>query len=204
MFTGIVTHLGTVQEVDKNGELSICITYDPAINPPIIGDSICCEGICLTVVDLGANKSIPWFKIQVSKETIAKTTVGDWSKGTNLNLERSLCVGDELGGHIVLGHVDGTVKILGMKTIGESKQIIFTLPSKFASFIVPKGSLAINGVSLTINEVEDDRFSVNLIPHTLEVTSFKELKIGDEVNMEIDPIARYVEKIVAQRYSHVT
>ncbi len=203
MFTGIVTHLGTVLDKNQKGELSICIRYELAGHSPSIGDSICCEGICLTVVDLGGEKS-PWFKVQVSGETISKTTVGTWSVGTVLNLERSLKVGDELGGHIVLGHVDGIVDILGTKSVGESREIVFSLPSELSPYIVPKGSVALNGVSLTINEVTDDRFSVNLIPHTLEVTSFKERVTGDKVNIEIDPIARYVDNIISQRYSRVS
>lgn len=203
MFTGIVTHLGTVLEKDQQGELSIRIGYELAGDPPRIGDSICCEGICLTAVDLGGEKS-PWFKVQVSDETKAKTTVANWSVGTILNLERSLSVGDELGGHIVLGHVDGIVEVLAIKSVGESREVVFSLPSGLAPYIVPKGSVALNGVSLTINEVGKDSFSVNLIPHTLEVTSFKERVKGDMVNIEIDPIARYVAKILSQRYSHVS
>lgn len=203
MFTGIVTHLGTVLGKDLQGELSIQIGYELAGDPPNIGDSICCEGICLTVVDLGGEKS-PWFKVQVSDETKAKTTVENWLEGTRLNLERSLSVGDELGGHIVLGHVDGLVEVLDIKPVGESREVVFSLPVELAPYIVPKGSVALNGVSLTVNEVGNDRFSVNLIPHTLEVTSFQDRVRGDKVNIEIDPIARYVGKILSQRYSHVS
>ncbi|MCY4186204.1 MAG: riboflavin synthase [Rhodobacteraceae bacterium] len=203
MFTGIVTHLGKVLEKGQSGELSICIGYDLTGNPPDIGDSMCCEGVCLTAVDLGNGKS-PWFKIQVSTETIAKTTIGKWSVGTILNLERSLRVGDELGGHIVSGHVDGTVSILDLQSVGESRKVVFNLPTELAPYIAAKGSVALNGVSLTVNEVGEDSFSVNLIPHTLEVTSFRERGIGDDVNIEIDPIARYVARIMAQRHSNDT
>lgn len=203
MFTGIVTHLGKVLEKDQSEELSICIGYDLAGNPPNIGDSICCEGVCLTVVDLGNDKS-PWFKVQVSAETISKTTIGNWSVGTTLNLERSLRVGDELGGHIVSGHVDGTVNILDLQSVGESRKVVFSLPADLVPFIAPKGSVALNGVSLTVNEVGENSFSVNLIPHTLEVTSFLERGIGDVVNIEIDPIARYVARIMEQRPTNDT
>ncbi len=203
MFTGIVTHLGKVLEKDQSEELSICIGYDLIGNPPNIGDSICCEGVCLTVVDLGNDKSA-WFKVQVSDETISKTTIGNWSVGTTLNLERSLRVGDELGGHIVSGHVDGTVNILDLQSVGESRKVVFSLPTDLAPFIAPKGSVALNGVSLTVNEVGENSFSVNLIPHTLEVTSFLERGIGDVVNIEIDPIARYVARIMEQRPNNDT
>lgn len=203
MFTGIVTHLGKVLEKDQSEELSICIGYDPTGKPPNIGDSICCEGVCLTVVDLGNDKS-SWFKVQVSAETISKTTIGIWSVGTTLNLERSLRVGDELGGHIVSGHVDGTVNILDLQSVGESRKVVFSLPTDLAPFIAPKGSVALNGVSLTVNEVDENSFSVNLIPHTLEVTSFLERGIGDVVNIEIDPIARYVARIMEQRPTNDT
>ncbi|MDE2760784.1 MAG: riboflavin synthase [Paracoccaceae bacterium] len=203
MFTGIVTHLGKVLEKDQSEELSICIGYDLTGNPPNIGDSICCEGVCLTVVDLGNGKS-PWFKVQVSVETISKTTIGKWSVGTTLNLERSLRVGDELGGHIVSGHVDGTVNILDFQSVGESRKVVFSLPADLAPFIAPKGSVALNGVSLTVNEVGKNNFSINLIPHTLEVTSFRERGIGDAVNIEIDPIARYVARIMEQRPNNDT
>ena len=203
MFTGIVTHLGKVLEKDQSEELSIRIGYDLTGNPPNIGDSICCEGVCLTVVDLGNDKS-PWFKVQVSTETISKTTIVNWSVGTTLNLERSLRVGDELGGHIVSGHVDGTVNIVDLQSVGKSSKVVFSLTTELAPFIATKGSVALNGVSLTVNEVCENSFSVNLIPHTLEVTSFRERGIGDVVNIEIDPMARYVARIMEQRHSNDT
>ena len=203
MFTGIVTHLGKLLANSQQGELSLRIGFQLADDPPNIGDSICCEGICLTVVELGGDNS-PWFKVQVSDETKARTNVANWSVGTILNLERSLSVGDELGGHIVLGHVDGLVKVLAIRPQGESREVVFSLPADLAPFIVAKGSVALNGVSLTINEVGMDSFSVNLIPHTLAVTSFKARAKGDLVNIEIDPIARYVARILSQRYSNVS
>ena len=203
MFTGIVTHLGKLLAKSQQGELSLRIGFQLADDPPNIGDSICCEGICLTVVELGGDNS-PWFKVQVSDETKARTNVANWLVGTILNLERSLSVGDELGGHIVLGHVDGLVKVLAIRPQGESREVVFSLPADLAPFIVAKGSVALNGVSLTINEVGMDSFSVNLIPHTLAVTSFKARAKGDLVNIEIDPIARYVARILSQRYSNVS
>lgn len=195
MFTGLVSHLGTVSAIDTNTELTIRIHEKEIPSTIGIGNSISCNGICLTVVDTNT-KGDPWFAVQASKETQDKTNIIHWKVGTPVNLERPLRVGDELGGHIVLGHVDGVVKIKEIKPVGDSQCFTFENNSQLHPFLPPKGSVSINGVSLTINDVSQEQFNVNLIPHTQKVTGFHFSQVGDLVNIEIDPIARYVKQIL--------
>lgn len=196
MFTGIVSDIGEVRRIEQSGDLHIALatTFDVAVIG--IGASIACAGICLTVVDKGGSND-RWFAVTASAETQTKTTVGGWIVGQGINLERPLRVGDELGGHIVTGHVDATAAIIDITPEGESKRITFEAPAGLARFIAPKGSIALDGVSLTVNEVEGVRFGVNLIPHTLHATTFGRSQIGDRVNLEVDILARYVARLAA-------
>ena len=158
-----------------------------------MGASIACDGVCLTVVD----KAPGWFAVDISAETLSKTNIGadGWQVGQQLNLERALRVGDELGGHIVSGHVDGVARVVGARNEGDSLRLTFEAPAELARFIAPKGSVALNGTSLTVNEVDGNRFGVNLIPHTRQVTTWGGVAMGDEVNLEIDTLARYVARL---------
>jgi riboflavin synthase len=194
MFTGIVTDVGEVLKIDRAGDLHarIATSYDPATID--IGASIACDGVCLTVVALGADPR-PWFDVTISGETVSKTNVGGWTPGARVNLERALRLGDELGGHIVSGHVDGVAEVLSVREEGESTRIRFRAPRELARFIAPKGSVALDGTSLTVNEVEGNEFGVNLIPHTKEVTTWGRIRAGDRVNLEIDTLARYVARL---------
>jgi riboflavin synthase len=194
MFTGIVSGLGQVRRL-RRGELldlTIATSFDTSAIP--IGASIACSGACLTVVAVEPGA----FSAQASAETLARTTLGAWEKGTPVNLEKSLRVGDELGGHLVLGHVDGLARIVERRPEAESVRFVFEAPEELALFIAPKGSVALDGVSLTVNEVSGNRFSVNIIPHTLSCTNFAEAHPGQQMNLEIDLIARYVARILKQ------
>ncbi|MCW3473958.1 riboflavin synthase [Limobrevibacterium gyesilva] len=200
MFTGIVTGLGTVREIVPNGDgrdmrLVIAAPRGAAFWPGDetipVGASIACSGCCLTAVELGAD----WFAVDASAETLSKTTLGTWRVGSRVNLERPLRVGDELGGHIVAGHVDGVGEVLSADAEHGSVRWTFRVPDPLARFIAPKGSVAIDGVSLTVNEVRGPEFGVNIIPHTAAVTTFGQLKVGDPVNIEIDTVARYVARL---------
>ena len=195
MFTGIVTDVGKVRHLENRGDTHIVIETRYDISQVEIGASIACAGCCLTVVDKGTPDD-RWFAVTASAETLSKTTVGDWTVGDAVNLERSLRVGDELGGHIVTGHVDGVAEVLSVSPEGESVRVEFEAPAQIARFIAPKGSVALDGASLTINQVEGARFGVNIIPHTLEVTTFGALKPKMRVNLEIDLLARYVDRLV--------
>ena len=195
MFTGIVTDVGKVRHLENRGDTHIVIDTRYDISQVEIGASIACAGCCLTVVDKGAAKD-RWFAVTASAETLSKTTIGDWKVGDAVNLERSLRVGDELGGHIVSGHVDGVSEVLSVALEGESMRMEFEAPAEIARFIAPKGSVALDGASLTVNEVEGARFGVNIIPHTLEVTTFRELKPKMKVNLEVDLLARYVARLM--------
>jgi riboflavin synthase len=196
MFTGIVTDIGTVTWRQQEGDLRARIgcSYDP--DGIAMGASIACDGVCLTVVAKGADPT-PWFEVQISAETVSKTTIGHnaWPVGHRLNLERALKVGDELGGHIVSGHVDGLAEIVGMQDEGDSTRYLFRAPAHLARFIAPKGSIALNGTSLTVNEVDGATFGVNLIPHTKQVTTWGSARVGDPVNLEVDTMARYVARL---------
>ncbi|SDZ18091.1 riboflavin synthase alpha chain [Jannaschia faecimaris] len=195
MFTGIVTDIGTIRVLEKRGDLRARIgtAYDPAGID--LGASIACDGCCLTVVDRGRDGHGGWFDVDVSAESLSKTALGAWEVGARVNLERSLKVGDELGGHIVSGHVDGTATILSITPEGDSMRYLFEAPKLLARFIARKGSVALQGTSLTVNEVEGATFGVNLIPHTQEVTTWGGMKAGDLVNLEIDTLARYVARL---------
>jgi len=195
MFTGIVTALGTVRTIRPlgNGEdmrLTIATPWQDAANIPI-GASIACSGCCLTATELGSD----WFAADASAETLACTTLGRWRVGTRINLERSLRMGDELGGHIVSGHVDGIGEAQSATPENASTRWTFRVPRQLARFIAVKGSVAVDGVSLTVNAVDGDTFGVNVIPHTAEVTTFGSLAPGDAVNIEIDMLARYVARL---------
>ncbi len=191
MFTGIVTDIGVIRHLDQKGGLRVRIGtgYDTAGID--MGASIACNGVCLTVVGLGAD----WFDVDVSGETLSKTNLGAWETGTRVNLERSLKVGDELGGHIVSGHVDGLAQVIAVTDDGDSTRVTLRAPEGLAKFIAPKGSVALNGTSLTVNEVAGADFGINFIPHTKEVTTWGDVAVGDQVNLEIDTLARYVARL---------
>lgn len=191
MFTGIVTDVGRVRAVrDTNRDRRFEIETAFDLSTVDIGASIAHAGCCLTVVEKGAG----WFAVEVSGETLAITTLGDWTEGRRVNLERAAKVGDELGGHIVSGHVDGIGEVISVAEEGGSHRVRIRVPRPLHRFIAPKGSITVEGVSLTVNEVEDDIFGVNLIPHTWEVTTLGELKPGARVNLEIDMLARYLAR----------
>lgn len=191
MFTGIVTDIGTVTALTPEGDLRARISTGYDTGGIDIGASIASDGVCLTVIALGPD----WYEVQVSAETVSKTTIGDWEVGTRLNLERALKVGDELGGHIVSGHVDGVADVTAIRDEGNSLRFSFRAPDALARFIAPKGSIALNGTSLTVNEVDGSTFGVNIIPHTAEVTTWGGIREGDRVNLEIDTLARYVARL---------
>lgn len=195
MFTGIVTDVGVVRSVKKAGDTRFVIetSYDP--DSIEIGASIACGGACLTVIEKGLDGQKGWFAAEASAETLGCTSLGGWKVGTKINLERSLKVGDEIGGHIVSGHVDGVGRVRSMTPEGDSIRYVFEAPAALMKHIASKGSITVEGVSLTVNEVEDDSFGVNLIPHTQTVTSFGAVKVGDAVNLEIDVLARYVARL---------
>lgn len=194
MFTGIITDQGRILKLDKAGDLRARIATGYDIAGIEIGASIACDGVCLTVVALGTEPE-NWFEVEISAETVSKTNLGAWAPGSNVNLERALRVGDELGGHIVSGHVDGVAKVIELHDEGDSTRVRFRVPETLARFIAPKGSVALNGTSLTVNEVEGCDFGVNLIPHTKEVTTWGRVRQGDPVNLEIDTLARYVARL---------
>jgi riboflavin synthase len=191
MFTGIVTDIGTVVARETRGDTHFRIRTGYETASIDIGASIACAGVCLTVVQKGAD----WFAVDVSAESLSRSTLGAWREGTAINLERSLKVGDELGGHIVSGHVDGVGEVAATRNEGDSLRIDFRAPAALAGFIAEKGSITVDGASLTVNGVEGAVFGVNLIPHTQQVTTLGKLKAGDKVNLEIDVLARYVARL---------
>ena len=192
MFTGIITDLGRVRSVSPGGVTRIVLetAYDTAAIA--MGASIACNGACLSVVDKGPG----WFAVDASAETLARTTIGSWRSGTPVNLERPLKLGDELGGHLVSGHVDGLAEITDRRPDGDSLRFEIRVPAAFQRFIAPKGSVALDGVSLTVNEVEGELFGVNIIPVTQRETSFGKLAPGERVNLEIDMLARYLARLM--------
>jgi riboflavin synthase len=194
MFTGIVTDVGRVRAIERKGDTRIEIETAYDMDGVDIGASIACSGPCLTVVEKGSG----WFAVEASAETLDKTALGDWEVGTRINLERAMRIGDELGGHIVSGHVDAVAKVVDMKPEGDSVRFTFEAPGDFAKYIAPKGSVCLDGVSLTVNEVQENQFGVNIISHTQSATSFGGRKIGDRINMEIDTIARYVARLLGK------
>lgn len=196
MFTGIITDVGTIESVETRGDTRVVVRTAYDTGTVDLGASIACSGVCLTVVDKGPG----WFAVDVSGETISRTAQGQWTAGRPLNLERALKLGEELGGHIVTGHVDGIAEVVSVSPDGDSKRIGFRVASDLAPFIAPKGSITIDGVSLTVNEVADqpDRsanFAINLIPHTQAVTTLGALEQGQAVNIEIDVLARYLQRM---------
>ena len=191
MFTGIITDIGTVRAIEKRGDTRFEIDCGYDMGGVDIGASIACNGCCLTVVEKGPD----WFAVEASAETLSKTTLGQWATGTRINLERALKLGDELGGHIVSGHVDGVGEIVAITPEGDSQRIRFRVPETLAKFIAPKGSVAIDGTSLTVNEVEACDFGVNIISHTRAVTTWGHAAAGQAVNIEIDMLARYVARL---------
>ncbi len=191
MFTGIITDIGTIARLERRGDLRARITTRYDTGGIDIGASIACDGVCLTAVALGAD----WFEVEISAETLSKTNLGGWADGQRVNLERALKVGDELGGHIVSGHVDGLAEVIALRDEGDSTRVRFRAPAELAGFIAPKGSVALNGTSLTVNEVEGAEFGVNLIPHTKAVTTWGQTRVGDRLNLEIDTLARYVARL---------
>ena len=191
MFTGIVTDLGEVRSVEARGDARIAIATGYDTETIEIGASISCSGACLTVID----KAPGWFAVDGSAETLSCTTLGEWRAGTGVNLERPLAVGDELGGHIVLGHVDGVARITGRRPVGDSLRFMVAAPADLARFIAAKGSVALDGVSLSVNRVDGDEFEVNVIPHTLRHTTFGAAQPGGRVNLEVDVLARYVARL---------
>jgi riboflavin synthase len=194
MFTGIITDIGEVLSLDPRGDLGarIATRYDVARID--IGASIACDGVCLTVVRTGTDPR-NWFEVQISAETLSKSNLDTWAPGVAVNLERALRVGDELGGHIVSGHVDGQAEVVALHPEGDSLRVTFRAPRALAGFIAPKGSVALNGTSLTVNEVEGTDFGINFIPHTQKVTTWGRVALGDKVNLEIDTLARYVARL---------
>lgn len=191
MFTGIITDQGKVSALEQRGDLRVRIGCGYDTKTIDIGASIACDGVCLTVVATGPD----WFDVEISAETVARTNLSDWAEGRAVNLERALKVGDELGGHIVSGHVDGVAEVVAMRDEGDSTRVTLRAPDALARFIAPKGSVALNGTSLTVNEVEGRDFGINFIPHTKQVTTWGRVAVGDRVNLEIDMLARYVARL---------
>ena len=196
MFTGIVTDVGEILALEQRGDLRARIGTNYDVDGIDIGASIACEGVCLTVVALGRDPR-NWFDVEISAETVGATSIGRnaWAVGKRLNLERALKVGDELGGHIVSGHVDGVAEVIAMQDEGDSTRVTFRAPEALARFIAPKGSVALNGTSLTVNAVDGREFGVNFIPHTKTATTWGDVQVGDAVNLEIDTMARYVARL---------
>lgn len=193
MFTGIITDIGKIRSIEVRGDTRIAINTSYNISSIEIGSSISCSGVCLTVVD----KDVGWFAVDVSKETLDRTNLGGWEIGSLSNLERALRVGDELGGHIVTGHIDCVVEVADKKIEGDSIRYQFHVSEESIRNIAPKGSVALDGISLTVNDVSAQSFGVNIIPHTQEQTTFHRIGRGDKVNLEIDVLARYVARLVA-------
>jgi riboflavin synthase len=195
MFTGIVTDIGEIVTMTPGGQAGdrrFVVRTRHDMKPIAIGASIACSGCCLTVIEKGDD----WFAVEVSSESLAKTHLGDWKVGSRINLELSLKVGDELGGHLVYGHVDGVGKVVAMTPEGGSVRFTFEAPSDLARFVAAKGSVAIDGISLTVNEVAGNRFGVNVISHTQAVTTLGQAKIDQPVNLEVDMLARYVARLL--------
>lgn len=209
MFTGIVTAIGTIREARQQGDLRLVIAapFDPAAIA--IGASIACSGVCLTVVDRGGPNpekaaGDAWFAVDLSGETVSRSVPGRWAAGQKLNLEPALKLGDELGGHIVTGHVDGVGEVVSIQPAGDSRRFEIAAPAALAAYLAPKGSITVDGVSLTVNEVADQldgtcHFTLNIIPHTGEVTTLGALAAGDKVNLEIDVLARYLQRMQSLR-----
>ncbi len=199
MFTGIVTDVGTVRKAEQRGDLRLQIATGYDMSTIDLGASIACSGVCLTVVDKGDD----WFAVDVSGETVSRTSADHWNEGAKLNLERSLRMGDELGGHIVTGHVDAVATVTETSPDGDSLRIRLSVPGTLAPMIAQKGSIALDGVSVTVNDVRDGgdstSFTVNIIPHTAQETTLGEIKVGQQLNVEVDVLARYIDRMMATR-----
>lgn len=200
MFTGIITDVGTIESIEQRGDLRVRIGCGYDMDSVDLGASIACSGVCLTVVD----KAPGWFSVDISAESVARTAPGLWTAGARLNLERAMKLGDELGGHIVTGHVDGVGTVADVAPVGDSRRVTVVAPAALAPYLAPKGSITLDGVSLTVNEVDDApdgsaRFTLNLIPHTWSVTTLGDLAPGRGVNLEIDVLARYLARMEAYR-----
>lgn len=203
MFTGIVTHIGEIKSVEERGDRRLVIATDMPLGDVAMGASIACSGACLTVVDKGSDDRGAWFAVDVSAETVSRTVDGRWDRGARLNLERALKMGDELGGHIVTGHVDTLAELVDITPDGDSERWTLAVDRAIGTMIAAKGSITLDGVSLTVNEVTDGaeatRFTVNLIPHTAERTTLGDVKAGDRVNLEVDVLARYLQRMTDSR-----
>jgi riboflavin synthase len=195
MFTGIITDIGRIAATEERGDLRLKIACGFDMGGVDLGASIACSGVCLTVVDKGED----WFAVDVSAETLRRTAAAMWSEGAGLNLERSLKLGDELGGHIVTGHVDGVGTVVSAEAEGDSTRITIEAPAELGRYIAAKGSIALDGVSLTVNEVDGNRFVLNVIPHTAAQTTLSGLEPGRQVNIEIDILARYIGRMMEMR-----
>jgi riboflavin synthase len=199
MFTGIITDVGTVRSVEQRGDLRLVIATGYDTDTIDLGASIACSGVCLTVVDKGPD----WFAVDVSGETLSRTAQGLWREGARLNLERSLRLGDELGGHIVTGHVDAVAEVAAVAPEGDSTRVEVRVPRRLGPMIAPKGSIALDGVSLTVNSVEDagdsTQFAINIIPHTAHETTLGGISAGQQLNVEVDVLARYIDRMLAAR-----
>jgi riboflavin synthase len=200
MFTGIVTDVGTVRSAEQRGDLRLQIATGYDMDTVDLGASIACSGVCLTVVDKGDD----WFAVDLSAETVSRTAADQWREGAKLNLERSLRLGDELGGHIVTGHVDAVAEVVGVCPEGDSVRVGLSVPRALGPMIAPKGSISLDGVSLTVNEVRDaedgsTHFAVNIIPHTAQNTTLGDLTAGRQLNVEVDVLARYIDRMLAAR-----
>jgi riboflavin synthase len=196
MFTGIITDIGHIASAEQRGDLRLIIHCNYDMGSVDLGASIACSGCCLTVIDKGPG----WFAVDASAETVSKTAAGMWVEGRRLNLERALKVGDELGGHIVTGHVDGIGHVVSVEPVGDSHKVVIAAPASLAAYIAAKGSITVDGVSLTVNEVIDAsdgraHFALNIIPHSWDVTTLAEMAPGREVNLEIDILARYLKRM---------
>lgn len=192
MFTGIITAIGTIDSITKDGDWQMVIRTPWACEAIDLGASIACSGVCLTVIETGAD----WFKVAASAETLDLTSISDWREGTRINLERALAMGDELGGHIVSGHVDGLAELIEVTPENDSHRLVFRAPHDLAGFIAGKGSITLDGISLTVNKVEGDLFFVNIIEHTWSNTTLIDRKVTDKINLEIDMLARYVARLL--------
>ncbi len=200
MFTGIVSDLGKVAKAERtSGGMRATIECSYNASQLEIGCSIAHAGCCLTIIEFGALERGCWFTVEISNESLDFTNLGEWQEGARINLERALAMGEELGGHLVTGHVDGVAKIVSRQPDGDSERFVFRVPEDLAPYIASKGSVTLDGTSLTVNEVDGREFGVNLIPHTLQVTTWGEKKVGDRINLEIDIIARYVARLLEYR-----
>ncbi|HEY9568343.1 MAG TPA: riboflavin synthase [Thalassobaculum sp.] len=197
MFTGIVTDVGRVRSIERRGDTRIEIATAHDVSGVAIGASISCAGACMTLVDKGSADGGGWFAVDVSDESLSRTSIGTWVVGTGINLERSLKLGDEMGGHVVTGHVDGLAVLESVEPVGDSHRIQVLAPDGLEGLVAEKGSVALDGVSLTVNGVQGRRFWINLIPHTWANTTFRDRRPGDVLNMEVDPLARYVARLLS-------